>query len=418
MSVIKDFIGKKRNRSSFQYHCTVEEAIEEIKAGNMLIVTDSQDRENEGDLLMAAEMVTPEKINFMATYGRGLICVPLSSNRAKKLDLDPMVIKNEDNHRTAFTVSVDARENTTTGISAKDRCETIQRLADPKAQAADFIRPGHIFPLIARDGGVLVRAGHTEACVDLARLAGKASVGVICEIMNNDGTMARMGDLEKFAQEHKIKLITIADIIKFRREREHMVREVVDAVIPTEYGMFQMKVFSNDIDNKEHFAMVMGEISDKKPTLVRVHSECLTGDVFHSLRCDCGAQLEAAMKKIAEEGNGILLYMRQEGRGIGIVNKLKAYRYQDEGYDTVEANEQLGYDADLRDYGIGAQILNTLGVKEIRLITNNPRKVVGLEGYGMKIIERVPIIIEPNQYNKKYLHTKHDKLGHYLNKPE
>jgi len=397
---------------------TIQEGLEEIRNGRMIIVTDSEDRENEGDLLMAAEDITPEKVNFMASFGKGLICAPISEDRAKKLDLTPMVSKNQEVYRTAFTVSIDAKENVTTGISAADRYETLRKLADNLTSAHEFSKPGHIFPLIARQGGVLVRAGHTEAAVDLARMAGKQGVGVICEIMNEDGSMARMPDLLQFAQTHNIKLITIADLIEYRRQREVMVQEVAEAKIPTDYGEFRLKAFSNDIDDKEHFALVMGEINPDEPTLVRVHSECLTGDVFHSLRCDCGAQLQAAMKKISENKNGVLLYMRQEGRGIGIVNKLKAYRFQDEGLDTVEANKELGYDADLRDYGIGAQILSALGVGELRIMTNNPRKIVGLEGYGLKIVERVPIVIKSNPHNEKYLSTKSDKLGHYLNKPD
>jgi 3,4-dihydroxy 2-butanone 4-phosphate synthase/GTP cyclohydrolase II len=397
---------------------SAEEAIEEIRKGNMLIVTDSADRENEGDLLMAAQDVTPEKINFMARYGRGLVCTPLSFKKARKLELDPMVSKNEESQRTAFTISVDARHNVTTGISAADRALTIKLLASSDSSPEDFVRPGHIFPLIARDGGVLVRAGHTEAAVDLARMAGKDHVGVICEIMKEDGTMARMPDLEIFATEHKIKLVTIEDIIEYRRTREKHVREVAEANLPTEFGNFKIKGFLNDYDDKEHIALIMGEIDTSKPVLLRVHSECLTGDVFHSLRCDCGAQLAAAMKSIAENGSGMILYMRQEGRGIGIINKLKAYKFQDEGMDTVEANKQLGYDADLRDYGIGAQILALLGVHEIRLMTNNPRKIIGLEGYGMKIVERVPLLAGKNPFNEKYLSTKMDKLGHFMNEQE
>lgn len=414
MNVLRKLVKIQGKKEDLSCRITPEEAIEEIRKGNMLIVTDSIDRENEGDLLMAAEAVTPEKINFMAKFGRGLICTPVNMKRAQKLGLDPMVSKNEESMKTAFTISVDARNNVTTGISAADRAETIRLLASRTSTPDDFVRPGHIFPLIAREGGVLVRAGHTEAAVDLARMAGKEPVGVICEIMKEDGTMARMPDLEEFSKQHKIKLVTIEDIIEYRRTREMHVREVAEANLPTEYGNFKIKGFLNDYDEKEHIALIMGELDTNKPVLLRVHSECLTGDVFHSLRCDCGAQLAAAMKAISENGSGLILYMRQEGRGIGIINKLKAYKYQDEGMDTVEANKKLGYDADLRDYGIGAQILALLGVHEIRLMTNNPRKIVGLEGYGMKIVERVPLIVGKNPFNEKYLSTKVDKLGHMI----
>ncbi len=411
-----NFPGKETVDHSVR--ASIDEAIEEIKKGNMIIVTDSEDRENEGDLLMAAQDVTPEKINFMASYGKGLVCAPITMHKSEKLNLNPMVSQNEEVHRTAFTISIDAKEDVSTGISAFDRSMTLSKLASSDSIPSDFVRPGHIFPLIAREGGVLVRAGHTEAAVDLARLAGKEPVGVICEIMKDDGSMARMPDLEKFAREHKIKLVTIADLIQYRRKREVMVREVAQARIPTEHGVFQMHAFLNDIDDKEHFALTMGEINPGEPTLVRVHSECLTGDVFHSLRCDCGSQLDAAMKRIADNGSGVLLYMRQEGRGIGIINKLKAYNFQDKGMDTVEANKELGYEADLRDYGIGAQILTSLGITKLRLMTNNPRKIVGLEGYGLEITERVSLVIAPNPHNVKYLSTKVDKLGHYLNKSD
>lgn len=393
---------------------SVEEAIKEIAAGRMLIVTDSEDRENEGDIVMAAEDATPEAVNFMASQAKGLICVPLTEERASALDLGPMVQNNEDIRRTAFTVSVDAKENTTTGISAFDRSITIRKLADPEAQSGDFIRPGHVFPLVARKGGVLVRAGHTEASIDLARLAQKKEAAVICEIMNEDGSMSRMPDLVVFARKHNLKILTIEQLIEYRRTKENMVREVAVSRLPTEYGEFEAHAFENKLDDKINVALVMGKISPEEPVLVRVHSECLTGDVFHSARCDCGEQLEAAMKQIAQEGKGILLYMRQEGRGIGIVNKLKAYQYQDEGLDTVEANEKLGFPPDLRDYGIGAQILVALGARKLRLLTNNPRKVVGLEGYGLHIVERVPLIIPSNPHNEKYLATKAVKLGHFL----
>lgn len=416
MKAIRKFIKLPAGKSFKK--ATIEEAIEEIKKGNMILVTDSEDRENEGDLVMAASCVTSEKINFMTTYGKGLVCAPLTSEKAHKLGLEPMVMQNEESHQTAFTVSVDARNDVSTGISAHDRANTISKLADSSTVAEDFVRPGHIFPLIAREGGVLVRAGHTEAAVDLAKLAGFEGAGVICEVINEDGTMARMPDLEEFSLKYDIKLVTIADLIEYRRQREVMVSQVAEARIPTNHGVFKMKAFTNSIDTKEHFALVMGEVSPEEPTLVRVHSECLTGDVFHSLRCDCGAQLDAAMAKIAQNQSGVLLYMRQEGRGIGIINKLKAYNFQDEGLDTVEANKKLGYDADLRDYGIGAQILSSLGIKKIKLMTNNPRKVVGLEGYGLEITERVSLVMEANPHNEKYLSTKHERLGHYLNKSD
>lgn len=408
-------LGKKKKEKPFlPGPISIEEAIEEIKKGNMLIVTDSEDRENEGDLVMAADECTPEKINFMATYGKGLICVPVTQEKSRELDLSPMVRNNQDVRRTAFTVSVDAKENTTTGISAFDRNETVRLLASNTAKADDFIRPGHIFPLVSKEGGVLVRAGHTEASIDLAKMAGKKPVSVICEIMKDNGEMARMPDLIEFAKKHKIKIATIQDLIAYRREREKMVNLEVITKLPTEFGEFRSYAFTNSIDDQIHIALVMGEISPSEPTLVRVHSECLTGDTFRSLRCDCGVQLHAAMQNIAREKKGVLVYMRQEGRGIGLINKLKAYNYQDQGMDTVEANEALGFDADLRDYGIGAQILTQVGVKKIKLMTNNPRKIIGLEGYDLEIVERVPVIAERNPHNEKYLSTKACKLGHYL----
>ncbi len=393
----------------------VELAIKEIKKGNMIIVTDSHERENEGDLVLAAEDATPEAVNFMATHGKGLVCVPITSQKAKDLNLTPMVKNNQDVRRTAFTISVDARQNTSTGISAYDRSHTIQLLANLKTKENDFIRPGHVFPLVSKEGGVLVRAGHTEASLDLMQLSSKKPVAVICEIMKNDGKMARMPDLIKFAQKHNLKILTIQELIQYRYASEIMVKEVARSKLPTKFGNFESIAFQSKIDGKSHIVLLMGNIKPEEPVLIRVHSECITGDVFQSLRCDCGLQLDKALKKIASHGNGLLLYMRQEGRGIGIVNKLKAYKYQEEGFDTVEANKQLGFPPDLRDYGIGAQILRSLGVKKMRLMTNNPRKVIGLEGYGLELVERLPLITETNSYNKKYLSTKESKLGHFLN---
>ncbi len=394
---------------------SAEEAIEEIRKGNMVILVDDEDRENEGDLCIAAEKVTPEVINFMAKYGRGLICLALTEERCRELDLKPMVTDNTAPFQTAFTVSIDAREGTTTGISAYDRALTIKKAVDPNARPSDFVRPGHVFPLMARKGGVLVRAGQTEGSVDLARLAGLTPAAVICEIMKDDGTMARMPDLEKFAKGHGLKIVTIEEIIRYRLKTEKFVRRVVVSRLPTsDYGEFTVIAYENDIDTSVHVALVKGEVREDEPVLVRVHSECLTGDVFGSSRCDCGPQLRRAMELIAEEGKGVLLYLRQEGRGIGLVNKLKAYNLQDEGLDTVEANERLGFPPDLRDYGIGAQILVDVGVRKMKLMTNNPRKIVGLEGYGLTVVERVPLEVCPTEENMKYIIAKKEKLGHLI----
>ncbi|MDD2233614.1 MAG: bifunctional 3,4-dihydroxy-2-butanone-4-phosphate synthase/GTP cyclohydrolase II [Desulfitobacteriaceae bacterium] len=392
---------------------SIETALDEIREGKMVVVVDDEDRENEGDLLMAAEKVTPEAINFMATYGRGLICVPLTKERIVALQLEQMVSQNTDPHGTAFTVSVDG-ETTTTGISAHERASTIKILSDPASKPGNLRRPGHIFPLQAREGGVLVRAGHTEGAVDLARLAGLQPAGVICEIMNEDGSMARVSDLLKFAKKHDLKLVTIQDLISYRRKKEKLIEMVVSINLPTDYGNFLAKGYRSILDNKEHLALVMGQIDDGQPVLVRVHSECLTGDIFHSHRCDCGDQLKAALEQIGREGRGVLLYMRQEGRGIGLFNKLKAYKLQEQGQDTVEANIALGFPADLRDYGVGAQILADLGIRNVHLMTNNPRKIVGLEGYGLRVSKRIPIEIPSRPENKRYLNTKKIKLGHYL----
>lgn len=395
---------------------SIEEAIKDIREGRMVILVDDEDRENEGDLTMAAEKVTPEAINFMAKYGRGLICLSLTSEKADSLFLPPMVENNTSPFQTGFTVSIEARCGVTTGISAADRATTILTATAEDARPDDLVRPGHIFPLRARDGGVIVRTGQTEGSVDLARLAGLRPAGVICEIMDDDGTMARMPSLEKFSEKHGIGICTIADLIEYRLANERFVRRSAETVIPTSIaGEFRAVVYENDIDRFLHIAMVKGEIDSEKPVLVRVHSECLTGDIFGSLRCDCGDQLREAMKMIDDEGTGVFLYIRQEGRGIGLVNKIKAYALQDQGLDTVEANAKLGFKPDLRNYGIGAQILVDLGVRKMRLITNNPKKIVGLEGYGLSVVEQVGIEVGPNKFNEKYLSCKQHKMGHLIN---
>lgn len=397
-------------------HLTIEEAIRDIREGRMVILVDDEDRENEGDLCMAAESVTPEAINFMATYGRGLICLPMTPDKIDALGLPPMVDNNTSPFGTGFTVSIESRCGVSTGISAADRATTILTAVADDAKPRDLVRPGHIFPLRARVGGVIVRAGQTEGSVDLARLAGMKPAGVICEIMDEDGTMARMPSLEKFSEKHGVGICTIADLIGYRMRMESFVHRAAETVIPTTVaGEFRAVVYENDVDNLLHIAMIKGEIDPEKPILVRVHSECLTGDIFGSLRCDCGPQLHKAMARMEEEGSGVLLYIRQEGRGIGLVNKIKAYALQDEGFDTVEANEELGFEPDMRNYGIGAQILVDLGVRKMRLLTNNPKKMVGLDGYGLRITEQVPIEIEANEFNKCYLECKKLKMGHRLN---
>jgi len=395
----------------------IEVAIEEIRRGSMVIVVDDEDRENEGDLILAAQTVTAEAVNFMARYARGLICLPMTGERLDQLDIPAMVRANSDRHSTAFTVSIDAQHGTTTGISAADRARTIRAALDPETQPKDLRRPGHIFPLRAQEGGVLRRAGHTEAGVDLARLSGLYPAAVICEIMNDDGTMARTPDLMVFAREHDLKIITIQDLISYRKQTETLVEAVAESELPTEFGHLKAQVFRSTLDDACHVALVKGTIRAEDPILVRVHSECFTGDVLGSQRCDCGPQLHAALRAVSQAESGVVLYLRQEGRGIGLVNKFRAYALQDQGMDTVEANHKLGFKADLREYGIGAQILHSIGVRKIRLMTNNPRKIIGLQGYGLTMVERVTLIVESNPNNVKYLNTKRARLGHLLDTP-
>ena len=393
---------------------TVEEALEDVRAGRMVVVCDAEDRENEGDLTLAAQFATPEAVNFMAKEGRGLICLALTPERCDELGLDLMAAKNESPFQTAFTVSIEAREGISTGISAHDRARTIQVAIDPRARPHDLVQPGHIFPLKAKPGGVLERTGQTEAAIDLARLAGLTPAGVICEVMNDDGTMARVPDLERYCAQHGLRMITVADLIAYRRRNDKLIERVVETRLPTAFGEFDVMGFRSLVDDKHHVAMVKGQVDGEDDVLVRVHSECLTGDVFHSLRCDCGQQLEDALLRIEAEGRGVLLYLAQEGRGIGLLNKLKAYKLQEEGLDTVDANLELGMPADLRDYGIGAQILVDLGLTSIRLLTNNPKKIVGLEGYGLRVTDQVPIEHAPGDHNAAYLRAKAQRLGHLL----
>ncbi len=393
---------------------SIESVVADIRRGKMVIVVDDADRENEGDVIMAAQFVTPAAVNFMAKHGRGLICVPTISERLQQLGIERMVRQNRETFKTDFQVSVDATHGITTGISAGDRAETIRIMAEPTAVPEELVQPGHVFPLRARPGGVLQRAGHTEATVDLVQLAGCRPIGVICEIMNDDGTMARLPELLKFARKHRLKICAIADLIQYRRAREKLVERVEVVKLPTDYGDFNLHLYQSKLDSQYHLALVCGDVAGKRNVLVRVHSECLTGDVFGSRRCDCGPQLHQAMRQVAEVGCGVVIYMRQEGRGIGLAPKIKAYKLQEQGYDTVEANQKLGFDMDLREYGLGAQILTDLGLKTIRLLTNNPRKIVGLEGYGLEIVEQMPIKVKPNPHNARYLKTKRDKLGHLL----
>jgi 3,4-dihydroxy 2-butanone 4-phosphate synthase/GTP cyclohydrolase II len=393
---------------------TIESVVADMQAGKMVIVVDDADRENEGDLIMAAQFTTPKDVNFMAQHGRGLICVPTTSERLQQLGIERMVRQNRETFKTDFQISVDAARGVTTGISAPDRAETIRVMAEPTTVPEDLIQPGHVFPLRARPGGVLQRAGHTEAAVDLARLSGCRPIAVICEILNPDGSMARLPHLIKFAKKHRLKICTIADLIHFRRTREKLVERMEVVKLPTDYGDFNLHLYRSKLDGQHHLALVYGDVAGKNNVLVRVHSECLTGDVFGSRRCDCGPQLHQAMRQVAEAGQGVIVYMRQEGRGIGLAPKIKAYKLQEQGYDTVEANKKLGFEMDLREYGLGAQILADLGLKTIRLLTNNPRKVVGLEGYGLEIVEQVPIRVKPNPHNLHYLRTKREKLGHLL----
>jgi 3,4-dihydroxy 2-butanone 4-phosphate synthase/GTP cyclohydrolase II len=421
LSAILPFPSRRVRVDSLSCHMStaslfdpIEDVIKDIRAGRMVIVTDDADRENEGDLVMAAEKITSDAVNFMATHGRGLICAPITEERAEQLGLQRMVLENRESYRTDFTVSVDAAKGVTTGISAHDRARTIQILVDPKSTPQDLVQPGHVFPLRAKPGGALRRAGHTEASVDLARLAGLAPAGVLCEILNADGTMARLPELLKFRKKHKLKMCSIEDLIIYRRSREKLIEREQVIKLPTDYGEFELHMYRSIVDGVHHLALVKGTISPKKITLVRVHSECLTGDVFGSLRCDCGNQLHTALEQIEEAGNGVLLYMRQEGRGIGLPAKIHAYKLQEEGLDTVEANLKLGFPAELRDYGLGAQILSDLGVRKMRFLTNNPKKVIGLEGYGLKIVEVVPIKTPTNPHNAKYLETKRLKMGHLL----
>jgi 3,4-dihydroxy 2-butanone 4-phosphate synthase / GTP cyclohydrolase II len=393
---------------------SIESVLSDLQQGRMVIMVDDADRENEGDVIMAGEKVTPQAINFMARYARGLICAPTTSERLKQLGIEQMVAQNRDTFKTDFQISVDAAQGITTGISAADRARTVGVMADPAATPKDLVQPGHVFPLRAKPGGVLQRAGHTEAAVDLARLAGCRPVGVICEIMNDDGTMARLPELRRFARRHQLKLCTIEALIQHRRVREQLVHCVETVRLPTDYGDFELHLYESALDGQHHLALVMGEVAGRKNVLVRVHSECLTGDVFASRRCDCGPQLRQAMRQIAAEGCGVIVYMRQEGRGIGLPAKIKAYKLQERGFDTVEANLKLGFPMDLREYGLGAQILVDLGLKTIRLLTNNPKKLVGLEGYGLEIVAAVPIRVKPNPHNRKYLKTKREKLGHLI----